>query len=165
MTLGVLSALAYAGVVTYAASREATLAPVVATLGLFGGVLLAFVLVRRHDDLLGWALALGAVAYTVALVVHGSQVDEAAPLVGAGLLLSGELATWSLDEQWPIAAEHGLAGARAAALAGLVLGGLAAATLVVALAAAPVGGGLTWTVFGAVAAVLVLALAARLSRR
>lgn len=164
MTLAALSALAYAGVVTYAASREAELAPIVALLGAFGGFLLAFVLVRRHDDLLGWALAIGGLAYAVGLVAHGTHVDEAAPLAGAALLLCGELASWSLDERWRVAAAPGLARARAAGVAGLVLAGLAVATLVVSLAAAPAGGGLAWTVLGAAAAVLVVAVAARLAR-
>ena len=46
----------------------------------------------------------------------------------------------------------------------LVLAALAASALVLALAAAPIGGGLAWTVLGAAAAVLVVGLAARLSR-
>ncbi len=165
MTLALLSGLAYAGVVAYAASREPTLAPVIATLGAFGAVLLVFVLVRGHDDLLGWALALGGIAYTVALVVHGTHVDEAAPLIGGGLLLCGELATWSLDERWSIAGARGLLAARAGAVAVLALAGLAAAALVVSLAAVPAGNGLVWTLFGSAAAVLVVAVAALLSRR
>ena len=162
--LALLSGLAYACVVAYAASREPTLAPVVSTIGLFGGVLLVFVLVRGHEDLLGWALALGGVAYTIALVVHGTHVDETAPLIGAGLLVSGELATWSLDERRPIARARGLLAARAGGVAVLALAGLAAAALVVSLAAAPAGNGLVWTLFGSAAAVLVIAVAARVGR-
>ena len=80
MTLALLSALSYAGVVAYAASREPTLAPVIVDDRRSSArFLLAFVLVRGHDDLLGWALALGGIAYAVALVVHGTHVDEAAP--------------------------------------------------------------------------------------
>ena len=45
--------------------------------GVFGALLLAFVLVRRMDDLLPWALGMLGVAYTVSLFVHGSAVDEA----------------------------------------------------------------------------------------
>jgi hypothetical protein len=165
VTLALLSCLAYASVVVYAATREATVAPVIGSVGVFGGVLLAFVLVRGHDDLLGWALAVAGIAYTLAIVVHGTHVDEAAPLIGAGLLLCGELATWSLDERWRIAAERGLTLARTSAVAGLGLAGLAAGALVVSLAAAPVGRGLGWTVLGAAAAVAVVGVSARLSRR
>ena len=153
------------GVVTYAASREVTLAPVVATVGAFGAVLLLFVLVRAHDDLLGWALALGGIAYAVALVVHGTHADEAAPLIGAGLLLCGELATWSLDERRWIAGAGGLLGARALGVAVLTLAGLTAAALVVSLSSASVGNGLVWTFFGSAAAVLVVAVAVMLAPR
>jgi hypothetical protein len=151
--------------VVYAATREATVAPVIGSVGVLGGVMLAFVLVRGHDDLLGWALAVAGIAYTLAIVVHGTHVDETAPLIGAGLLLCGELATWSLDERWRIAADRGLTLARAAAVAALGLAGLAAGALVVSLAAAPVGRGLGWTVLGAVAAVAAVGVSVRLSRR
>jgi hypothetical protein len=161
VTLALLSGVAYAGVVAYAASREPTLAPVVATIGAFGAVLLLFVLVRGHDDLLGWALALGGLAYALAVIAHGTHVDEAAPLIGAGLLVCGELATWSLDERWTIKAERAVVLARGTALAVLALTGLGVGALVLALAAAPVGGGLVWTVLGAAATVLVVAVATR----
>jgi len=157
--------IAYASVVAYAASREATVAPVIGTVGVFGVVLLLFVLVRGHDDLLGWALGIAGIAYALAIVVHGTHVDEAAPLIGAGLLVCGELATWSLDERWRIAVDRGLTASRAGAVAVLALAGLAAGALIVSLAAAPVGGGIGWTVLGAAAAVLVVGIAARLSRR
>jgi hypothetical protein len=123
------------------------------------------VLIRRVEDLLGWSLALAGAAYALAIVVHGSGVDEAAPLVGCGLLLCGELATWSLDARWRVAAEPGLVMSRALALAGMALAGLAAAALVLALAATSLGGGLAWTMLGCAAAVLVVALAARLAAR
>jgi hypothetical protein len=164
VTLAVSSAIAFAGVVAYASSREPTLAPVVSVIGALGAVLLLFVLVRGHDDLLGWALGLGAGAYVLSLLVHGASVDEAAPLVAVVLLVCGELAAWSLDERGHIACERGLQATRAIALAGLALCALGAATLVVALAAVSVGRGLGWTVAGAAAAVLVVALAARWSR-
>ena len=47
MTLAVSSALAFAGVVAYGSSREPTLAPVVATVGALGAVLLLVMLMRR----------------------------------------------------------------------------------------------------------------------
>jgi hypothetical protein len=43
----------------------------------------------------------------------------------------------------------------------LALAGLGVGALVLALGAAPVGGGLAWTALGAAAAVLVVAIAAR----
>ena len=141
MTLAALSTLAYAGVLAYAVLRKPALAPLTLTIG-----------------------GLGAGAYVLSLLVHGASVDEAAPLVAVVLLVCGELAAWSLDERGHIACERGLQATRAIALAGLALCALGAATLVVALAAVSVGRGLGWTVAGAAAAVLVVALAARLSR-
>lgn len=127
-------------------------------------LLLAFVLVRGQDELLGSALGLAGIGYAAAIVVHGSGVDAAAPLVGAGLLLCGELAAWSLDERVTVAAGRPFLLVRAAAVAALAGAGLAVGALVVSLAAAPVGSGLAWTVLGAAAAVLVVALAARVAR-
>jgi hypothetical protein len=69
------------------------------------------------------------------------------------LLLCGELTAWSLDERWRIDSEDELEWRRSGALAALAFAGLAAATLVVAVAAAPPGHGLAWTAAGAAAAV------------
>lgn len=149
----------------YAAARVPSFAALVAGVGVFGAVLLAFVLVRRVDDLLPWALGMLGVAYTISLYVHGSAVDDAAPLVAAGLLLCGELAAWSLDERHAIAAERDVVLQRALALGALVLAGLGAAAAVVAFAASSAGNGLAWTALGSVAAVLVVGVAAQLVRR
>jgi hypothetical protein len=163
--LGALAILAYAGVNAYAATREAAVAPVVLTIGALGVLLLLFMLVRRVTELLGWTIVLGGLAYAIAFLAHGTHVDEVAPLVGAGLLLSSELATWSVDARWPVAADRAVVVSRAIAVCGLCLAGLAAGALVVGLTAAPVGGGVAWTALGAAAAVLVVAVAARLARR
>jgi hypothetical protein len=53
---------------------------------------------------------------------------------------------------------------RATALGALIIASIAAAALVVALSLAP-GSGLAWTVLGAAASVLVVAVAVRLSQR
>jgi hypothetical protein len=150
-------------VLAYAAVREPGLAGLLIGIGAIGAVLLVFVLVRRMDELLPWALILLGVAYTLSLVVHGSGVDDGAPLVAAGFIVCAELAAWSLDEQHAIAAERPVVVARATALAALVAAGTAAAGLVVALSLAP-GSGLAWTVLGAAASVLVVGLAVRLSQ-
>jgi hypothetical protein len=139
------------------------MAVLVVGIGAIGVVLLAFVLVRKLDDLLPWAVIPLGIAYTVSLLLHGSGVDGGAPLVAAGLLLCAELAAWSIDEQFAIPAERAVVVARASALAALVLGSLVVATLVVALSLAPASG-LAWTVLGAAAAVGVVGLAVRLAR-
>jgi hypothetical protein len=140
-------------------------AGLVVGIGLIGALLLAVVLVRNTDEFLPWALVCLGVAYTVSLFVHGSAVDAGAPLVAAGMLLCGELAAWSLDARHAIAAEREVVLRRALALAALTLAGLGAAAAVIAFAASSFGGGLGWTVLGAVAAVAVVGLAAQLVRR
>jgi len=151
----------YAAVVAYAASRKPPIAIVALALGAMGALMLLAVLVRRIDELLPASLALVGIAYAIEILARGSGVDDGAPLVGVALLLCAELATWSLDERWTIKAERAVVLARGTALAALALTGLGVGALVLALAAAPVGGGLVWTVLGAAATMLVVAVATR----
>ena len=149
----------------YAAVRAPSLVGAVALVGGLGAALLLLVLARCQVELLSWALFLLAAAYAISLVSRGSPVDEGAPLVATGLLLCGELASWSVDERQAIAAEPLVRARRATALGALALVSLGASALVVALAAAPAGRGLAWAAAGTAASVLVVALAVRLSRR
>jgi hypothetical protein len=154
----------YAGVFAYACARDPRLAPLTLAIGGIGGVLLLFALLRRASDVMPWVIVLLGTAYAIPLFVRGSGIDEGAPLVGAGLLLCSELAAWSFDGRWRIKTERAVVVARGTAVVVLVLAGLGASVLVLGLAAAPIGGGLGWTVLGAAAAVLVVGLVARLSR-
>jgi hypothetical protein len=140
-------------------------APLTATLGGLGGLLLLFVLVRGHDDLLGTAVLLVGAAYVLGLITGRHALDEAAPLVGAALLACTELATWSLEERLPVPADPRLAMRRAGAIGVLVLSGLAASGLVLAVAAGPAGSGLAWTFVGAAAAVVAVGVVARFASR
>jgi hypothetical protein len=162
--LALLSAVAYAAVFAYSVTREPQLTPLIAPFAAFGALMLLFVLARGTDDLLGWALGLGGLAYAGGTIAHGTHVDGAAPLVGVALLLCGELATWSLDERLPLDAERGVRALRAAALGALAVASLAISALVVALSIASFGGGLAWTILGASAAVGLLALTLRVAR-
>jgi hypothetical protein len=99
------------------------------------------------------ALFLAGGTYVAAVSGAGGGVDASAPLVAVLLLLSGELAAWSVDERWLIRSEEQLAWRRGAAVTTLALAGLAVAALVVALSAVQPNHGLGWTVLGAVAAV------------
>jgi hypothetical protein len=162
--LALLSALAYASVLAYASTRDKQVVPLTVAIGGIGGALLVFALLRRVDDVMPWAIVLLGAAYAIALFVGNNGIDNAAPLVAAGLLLCSELAAWSFDERWRVKAERAVVVARGTAVALLVLAGLGASALVLALAAAPIGGGLVWTVLGAAAAVCVVGLAARLGR-
>jgi hypothetical protein len=154
----------YAGELAYIWTRDPGLAPITVAIAVSGGVLLLYALLRGVHDLMPWPVVSLGIAYAIPLFVRGSGVDEGAPLVGVGLLLCSELAAWSFDERWPIKAERAVVVARGTAVALLSLAALGASALVVALAAAPIGGGLVWTTLGAAAAVLVVGLAARLGR-
>lgn len=133
-------------------------------LGALGGLFLAFVLALRAEALLPWSLAVLGGAYALAVLAKDTAVDGRAPLVGAGLLLCGELAAWSLQERGRIATPPTLTSARAVAVSVLVLAGLVAAAVVVSLSAVPAGRNLSWTVLGAAATVAIVGVAARLAR-
>jgi hypothetical protein len=153
-------------VLAYAVTRSSVAAPAVAGAGAVGGVVLLYLLARADADAVGWPLGLLGLAYAIALVARGgSGVDDGAPLVAVGLLLCGELAAWSVGERFAVSAEGAVLAGRAAALGALAAASLGVATLVVALASAPAGGGLAWTVLGAAAAVAVVGIAVALARR
>jgi hypothetical protein len=133
-------------------------------LGALGVVLLAAALLRPAAALVPWGLASLAAAYALALVLADGDLDARAGFVAAGLLLTGELALWSVEaRRWP---REESAAARSR-LAGLVVLALAAATigtlLVAAGAVVPADtrGVQLVGVAGAVGALLTLALLAR----
>jgi hypothetical protein len=152
-------------VIAYVAARTPEAAGLLIAIGSLGAVLLLAVLWRGSDDLLAWALAPPVIAYAVSLVISRGGLDATATLVGAGLLLCGELAAWSLDAQRPIPAERGIRRRRPLAVAALVVAGVLAGGAVVAFAAAPVGGGLGWTALGAAGAVGAIGAAVAIVRR
>lgn len=154
----------YLGVLAYAALRDLELAPVISIIGGIGALLLLFVIARRAEDVLVWSILMLGLAYSLSLVAHRRGVDEIAPLVAGGMLLAAELATWSCAERRQIRVERRVLVARGVAIALLVMGGIAVSAFVLALAAAPVGGGLGWTILGAASAVGVVGLATRLAR-
>ncbi|HEY2542810.1 MAG TPA: hypothetical protein VGH92_07115 [Gaiellaceae bacterium] len=159
-----MSVALYGGVLADVLAHAPRAIPGTAALGGVGALLLVAALVRAEAALVVPPVAFLGVAYAVALVVHGSRVDDAAPLVAVGLLLSAELASWSVDARLRIPAERAVVRARALALFGLAFAAIALSALAVALAAAPAGSGLAWTLLGAASAVAVIGLAVRLAR-
>jgi hypothetical protein len=164
VSAGASALVVYLAVLAYAASRDLELAPVIAIIGGIGVVLLLFVMVRRAEDVLAWSILMLGVAYSLSLATHRSAVDELSPLVAGGLLLAAELATWSCAERREIRVERRVLAARGTAIGVLVAGGVGVSALVLGLAAAPIGGGLAWTILGAASAVGVIGLATRLAR-
>jgi hypothetical protein len=160
----VLAAVAYGGVLAWSCALSARALPLTVTLGAAGALLLLLVLGRGLDELLGSAVLLLGPAYVLGLLAGRHSLDQAAPLVAAGLLACTELATWSLEERPPVPAPRAVVLARARAVGVLLLAGVAASAAVVAVAATPFGSGLGWTILGAAAAVSSVAVVVRLSR-
>jgi hypothetical protein len=152
-------------VLAYVLAHAPRAIPGTGALGSAGAVLLLLALVRAKAGLVASPVVLLGAAYAIALLVHGSGVDDGAPLVALGLFLCAELAAWSIDERLRIPAERQVALARAFALGGLAIASLAVAALAVALAAAPAGAGLAWTILGAAAAVTVVWVAVSFARK
>jgi len=127
-----------------------------------GVATLAVGVALRRSMFFVWALVLLGANYAVWLALGTHALDQRIPIVGAGLLLTAELAFDSLEP------EIGkLTGApvleRAIVLVILLLGATGAGALVLAAASVPLSGGVVITALGAVAAVLALGLIARLA--
>ena len=129
------------------------------------GVLLLLVALLFNGRALGFSLFLGGGMYVGFLVSYHPGIDPAAPLIAVLLLLTGELAAWSLDERWTMRADTRFVWRRAIALSVLAVGSLTLAALAVALSAAPAAHGLQWTMLGALAAVAVAGMAITVARR
>ncbi|HEY4791754.1 MAG TPA: hypothetical protein VIJ05_10570, partial [Actinomycetes bacterium] len=102
--------------------------------------------------------------YSVALVGRGDRIHGAAPLVGAGLLLYAELASWAREAHPRVHDERPVLQARATVVAASTLAALALGVLVLLAAAVPAGGGLARLAVGVVAATATLALVALVAR-
>jgi hypothetical protein len=158
--------VAYGGVVGSTLVRAGTEKPTIGlAAGAGAGVLLLFVALFFDGRALGLSLFLGGGAYVGFLVLDHPGIDPAAPLIAVLLLLTGELAAWSLDERWAIDKNPRFLRRRAVAVGVLALAGLALATLAVALTAAPAAHGLPWTILGAIATVAAAGTAMTLVRR
>ena len=128
------------------------------------GLVLAAAAALRAGSLLGPALVVLLAEYTVVLGRRGDRIDAAAPLVGAGLLLYAELASWAREARPKVRDERPVLAARATVVAASTLAALALGVLVLLAAAVPAGGGLARLAVGVVAATAILALVVLVAR-
>jgi hypothetical protein len=128
------------------------------------GLLLAAGAALGLASLLAPALVVLLAEQTVVLVRRGDRVDVAAPLVGAGLLLYAELASWASEARPQVHDERPVLVARATVLAASTLAALALGALILLTAALPAGGGLTRLAVGVVATTLTVALVVLVAR-
>jgi hypothetical protein len=126
-------------------------------LGVAGFVALAAALVRWPAGLAP-ALVLLAVPWGFALAERPSAA--ATVLAGAGLLVTGELAGWSLDLVSVVTPSYGDAGRLALRTAALAAAGAAASVVLLAVSALPAPGSLLRLVVGVSAALAVIAFLA-----
>jgi hypothetical protein len=160
------------GIATVALATVLALAPLLSTqvprspLGWLGavGVLLAGGAAWRLPSLVGGAVAALASEYGLSLYRQADLVDARAPLFAAGLLLLAELAFWTAESHGVLRDERQVVAHRLAVLAVLALGAVALAALVLIAAELPLEGPVARLALGVVAASMVIALIAALSR-
>lgn len=120
---------------------------------------------------LGWTalvpVALGALGgwYGLQLAVDDAPLDLAAPLVAAGLVVTAELAYWSLEETERVEGEAGQTWRRLAYVAALAFGTFVVSALLLALVDGVRAGGLAIDLLGAAAAAAALVAIALAARR
>jgi hypothetical protein len=158
---GALAALAAAG--GYGTATGAT-APGVAAAGCAVGLaVLSVGLALRLPATIPWAVVLTGAGYVATR--HGAPVVDAwASVVGVLLLLSAELASWSIDHDARIRSEPALVRRRIGVLAALAAGALLLDFVLLAAAAVSSSTGLLVAAAGAAAAVSALAVVLRLVR-
>jgi hypothetical protein len=103
--------------------------------------------------------------YAAQLAVDDEALDPGAALAAAGLLVTAELAYWSLEERDGVRAERGEALRRIGILAGMAVGAVLTALLLLALVDAVRTRGLAIDLVGAAAAAAALAAIVLLARR
>jgi hypothetical protein len=120
---------------------------------------------------LGWSslvpaslLLLGA-AYATHLAADDTALEAKAPLVAAGLLVTAELAYWSLEERDGLRADPGESLRHLGLVALLALGGLVAGSTLLAVSDLARAEGLALDLLGAAAAAGVLLVVVLHARR
>jgi hypothetical protein len=128
------------------------------------GLALAAAAALRLGPLLGPALVVLVAEHAIVAARAGERIDATAPLVGAGLLLYAELASWAREASPRVRDERPVLSARAAVVAATTLAAVVVGALVLLAAALPPGGGLARLAVGVVATTATLALVAVVAR-
>jgi len=140
--------------------RAERLGAALSAAGALAVALLLLGLMLRSAGPLPWAYTFAGAGYAGFLFIQGGGIDPIAPLYGAALLLSAELAYWSLER--PV---HGaLRERRVGLILGACLAGGGIGGLILTFAEVSVRGGLGLEILGVAAAVAALSLIARLAR-
>jgi hypothetical protein len=103
--------------------------------------------------------------YGLQLAVDDRPIDAALPLVAAGLLLTAELAYWSLEEREPVEGDPGDGLRRLVFVGGLAVASFVLSALLLVLADVVQGGGLALDLAGTAAAAAVVLTVVLLARR
>ena len=135
----------------------------VAVIAAVAAVVLLAGLLRRRSLAIPWSVLLTAAAYVIGRE-GSSVVDGGAAIVGALLLLSAELATWSIEHDARIEPEPRLVAWRAGVIGALVTSALLVNFLLLGAAAVSASTGLVVAAAGVVAAVAAVAIVLRLLR-
>ena len=120
-------------------------------------------LLFRRPFAIPWSILLVAAAYLVGRE-GSSVVDGFAAVVGVLLLLSAELASWSIEHDARIQTEPSLAVRRAAIIGVLIAGALLVDFVLLGTAAVSSGAGVLLAIVGVAAAVGAVAVVLRMVR-
>jgi hypothetical protein len=159
----VLALVLAAGIVAYSDVASDRLPELAGGVGVAGCALMAFALFTRWRTTFPFGLALAGASYGVDVALRNGAVDARAPAVAAALFAAAELGFWSL-ERTPSRSEAAVLVRRIAALAASVLLTALVGSLLLVLATGATGG-VGLEAAGVAAAVLALALIARLASR
>jgi hypothetical protein len=160
---GAGSVATVAAVAAYAATAGGTLAIVGASLAAAGALVLAVGVILRLSLFVPWAVLLAGAGY-LAGREHHTVVDGFAALVGAGLLLAAELASWSIEHEARIHEERPLVVRQSLLLAVLVAGSALVGFVLVGASAVATSTGLVLSAVGVGAAVASVSIVLRLLR-
>src|SRR5207247_2924396 len=128
-------------------------------------VMLCVGLAARGSAALAAGIALLGAEQAVRLVTGPSSVDPWTPVYAAGLLLTAELAWWSIEQRVPAWSQPGIVLRRLLVIVGLCAAGAALAAMIVVAAGSPLEGGVGLELAGVVGAVAAVAVVAALARR